>query len=394
MDLFKKCRDFNRVKLLQESGLYPYFRVIENSEGGTVRIDGQKKVMAGSNNYLGLTQHPKVKEAAKYALEKYGTGCSGSRFLNGTIDLHTQLEEKLARFLNKEEAVLYSTGFQANLGTISCLAGKDDIIFSDADNHASIIEGTRLSEGKTVVYEHNDMEDLERLLKIHESTSGKLIVTDGVFSMTGDIVKLDRLVALAKKYGSRVMVDDAHSIGVLGRQGRGTADHFGLTNDVDIVMGTFSKSFASLGGFIAASKEVIHYIRHTSRAFIFSASMPPAAVAAVIAVLDLITAEDEHVDRLWRNTRKMKKGFDEMGYDTRPSETPIIPLNIGDDLRTFYFAKAIYDAGVFSNPVVAPGTPPGKGLVRTSYMSTHTDDELNFILETFHKVGRVCEIIR
>jgi len=393
MDLFAKCRELERVKLLQESGLYPYFRVIENSEGGTVYIDGKKKVMAGSNNYLGLTHHPRVKEAARKALKKYGTGCSGSRFLNGTIDLHIELEEKLARFLNKEAAILYSTGFQANLGTISCLAGAEDIIFSDADNHASIIEGTRLAEGKTVVYEHNNMDDLERLLKQYESAQGKLIVTDGVFSMTGDVVKLDRLVTLAKKYHARVMVDDAHGIGVLGRQGRGTADHFGLGDDVDIIMGTFSKSFASLGGFIAASKEVIYYIRHSSRAFIFSASMPPSAVATVIEVLKLIEAEDEHVARLWRNTRKMKKGFDEMGYDTQPSETPIIPINVGEDLRTFFFAKAIYDAGVFSNPVVAPGAPPGKGLVRTSYMSTHANDELDFILETFHKVGRMCEII-
>lgn len=393
MDLFTKCHELERVRNLQESGLYPYFRVIENSEGGTVYIDGQKKVMAGSNNYLGLTHHPKVKEAARKALKKYGTGCSGSRFLNGTIDLHIELEQRLARFLNKEDAVLYSTGFQANLGTISCLAGPKDIIFSDADNHASIIEGTRLALGETVVYEHNHMDDLERLLKQYESAPGKLIVTDGVFSMTGDIVKLDRLVALAKKYRARVMVDDAHGIGVLGRQGRGTADHFGLSDDVDIIMGTFSKSFASLGGFIAASKEVIHYIRHTSRAFIFSASMPPSAAATVIEVLKLVETEDDHVARLWQNTQKMKKGFDGMGFDTQPSETPIIPINIGDDLRTFFFAKAIYDAGVFSNPVVAPAAPPGQGLVRTSYMATHTDNELNFILETFDKVGRLCEII-
>lgn len=393
MDIVQKCTDFKIAKQLQESGLYPYFRVIDNFSEGTVSIEGQKKVMAGSNNYLGLTQHPKLIKAAKEALDKYGTGCSGSRFLNGTIDLHIELEKRLAHFMQKEEALLFSTGFQTNLGTISCLVGENDVIFSDSENHSSIIEGTRLAEGKTVVYAHNDMTDLERLLKEHESSPGKLIITDGVFSMSGDIAKLDKIVALSKKYKARIMVDDAHGIGVLGKCGRGTADHFGVTDDVDIIMGTFSKSFASLGGFIVASPDIIHYVKHHARPFIFSASMPPSAVATVIAALDVMETEPQHIDRLWKNTEKMKKGFDDMGYDTSPSQTPIIPINIGDDIRTFLFAKAIYDAGVFSNPVVSPGVPAGKGLVRTSYMATHTQAELSFILDTFQKVGKMCEII-
>lgn len=397
MDIFEKCyrsTAIEIVKQLQESGLYPYFRTIEGGEGGTVSIDGQKKVMAGSNNYLGLTRHPKVIEAAKKAMDKYGSGCSGSRFLNGTIKLHIELEERLANFMQKEDALVYSTGFQTNLGTISCLVGPDDIILSDSDNHASIIEGTKLADGKTVVYKHNDMEDLERLLKEYHYVHGKLIVTDGVFSMTGAIAHLDQMVKLAKKYNARIMVDDAHGIGVLGEKGRGTTDHFKVTKDVDLIMGTFSKSFASLGGFIVASKDIIHYIKHHARSFIFSASIPPSAAATAIAVLDLIENDDSHVQNLWKNTRKMKKSFDELGYNTAPSQTPIIPINIGDDVRTFFFAKAIYDEGVFSNPVVSPGVPPGQGLVRTSYMATHQEHELNFILDVFEKVGRRCEIIQ
>ncbi len=394
MDLFDKCRNFKLARELEASGLYPYFRVIEQAECGTVVIDGQKKVMAGSNNYLGLTQHPSVIEAGQKAIKKYGSGCSGSRFLNGTIDLHIQLEERLSKFMQKESALIYSTGFQTNVGTISCLVGPQDVIFSDSDNHASIIEGTRLSDGKTVVYQHNDMADLERLLKENNDAPGKLIITDGVFSMTGDIAKLDEIVKLSKKYTARVMVDDAHGLGVLGEKGRGTADHFNVTKDVDIIMGTFSKSFASLGGFIVASEEIIHYVKHRSRCFIFSASIPPSAAATALAVLDLMEKDDSHIKRLWLHTHKMKKGFDDLGYDTNPSQTPIIPINIGDDIRTFLFAKAIYDAGVFCNPVVSPGVPPGQGLVRTSYMSTHTDKELDQILDVFEKVGKMCEIIQ
>lgn len=392
-DLFKKCREFDLAKQAQAAGLYHYFKVIRNAENGTAIIDGKRKIMAGSNNYLGLTLHPKVKAAAKKTIDTYGTGCSGSRFLNGTIDLHIDLEKRLANFMQKEDALLFSTGFQTNLGTISCLVGKDDIIFSDSENHASIIEGTRLSGGRTVVYHHNDMADLERLLQEHHHASGKFIISDGVFSMTGDVAKFDEIVKLAKKYGARTMLDDAHGIGVMGKQGRGTADHFGVAADVDIIMGTFSKSFASLGGFIVASEEVIHYIKHHARSFIFSASMPPASIATVIAVLDILENETGHVERLWENTKKMKKGFDELGYNTEPSSTPIIPVNVGDDLRTLYFAKAIYDGGVFTNPVLPPAVPHGQSLIRTSYMATHTESELNFILDAFEKTGKMCELI-
>ena len=392
-DLFNKCSEFQVVKKIQEAGLYHYFKVIKNGENGTAEIDGQKKIMAGSNNYLGLTHHPKIKEAARKAIEKYGTGCSGSRFLNGTIDLHIELEEQLARFMGKEDAVVFSTGFQANLGTISCPVGEEDVIFSDSENHASIIEGTRLASGKTTIYGHHDMMALEKLLQEHEDAPGKLIVTDGVFSMTGDIAKLDQIVALAKKYGARVMVDDAHGIGVLGKNGRGTADHFHLTSEVDIIMGTFSKSLASLGGFIAATKEVIHYIKHNARSFIFSASMPPAAIAPVIAALDIMETENEHIENLWKNTRKMKAALDEMGYNTEPSKTPIIPINVGDDFQTLYFAKAIYEGGVFSNPVLPPAVAKGHSLLRTSYMASHTEKELDFILSVFEKTGRSFELI-
>jgi len=394
MGIFKKCRDFTTAKEARDAGLYPYFRVIDNAEGGTVLIDGKKKVMAGSNNYLSLTSHPKVIAAAKKAVEKYGTGCSGSRFLNGTIALHIELEKRLAHFMQKEAALVYSTGFQTNLGTISCLVGSEDVIFSDSENHASIIEGTRLAQGPTIVFNHNDMADLERLLKEHKNATGKLIVTDGVFSMTGDIAKLDEIVNLAKKYGARIMLDDAHGIGVLGKLGRGTADHFKATKDVDIIMGTFSKSFASLGGFIVACEEVIEYVKHHARAFIFSASMPPSAIAAVLAALDVMETESEHIENLWDNTRKMKKGFDNMGYNTSPSQTPIIPINIGDELRTLFFAKAIYDEGVFANPVLPPGVPKDQSLIRTSFMAKHTEKELNTILNIFEKVGKTCELIR
>jgi len=394
MDIFSKFKDFKVARQLEEAGVYPYFKVIQNAEGGTVYIDGKRKVMAGSNNYLGLTHHPKVRSAAKDAIEKYGTGCSGSRFLNGTIDLHIELEKRLAHFMGKEAALVYSTGFQTNLGTISCLTDENDLIFSDEENHASIIEGTRLAEGETIVFKHNDMKDLEAKLKEHQDVKGKIVITDGVYSMTGDIAPLDQIVKISKKYNARIMLDDAHGIGVLGKNGKGTADHFNVTNDIDIIMGTFSKSFASLGGFIVATEEVIHYIKHKSRAFIFSAAMPPASLATVLSVLDILEESDEHVQRLWKITHKMQKGFQSMGYDTSPSKTPIIPINIGDEARTFFFAKAIYDAGVFTNPVVAPGVPPGQGIIRTSYMASHTDQELNLILDTFHTIGKMCEMIK
>jgi len=357
-------------------------------------IDGKKMIMIGSNNYLGLTQDERVKNAAKEAVDRFGSGCTGSRFLNGTLSLHEELEERLADFMQCEAALIFSTGFQTNQGTVSTIVGKDDIVFGDRDNHASIVDACRLAFGKLFKYRHNDMDDLERLLKANQDHfGGKLIVTDGVFSMGGDIVDLPRLVELSKKYNARVMVDDAHSVGVLGANGRGTAEHFGLEDKVDIIMGTFSKSFASIGGFIVADAEVIHYIKHGSRALIFSASMPPAATATVIAALDILINEPERRERLWANVNKMRKGFQELGFNTGNSETPIIPVIIGEDEATFAFWKLVYENGIFTNPVISPAVPPGMSLIRTSYMATHSDEELNTVLDVFEKVGKQLRLI-
>lgn len=393
MDLFDKCRNYTRAREAMAAGFYPYFKVIQSGAGSEVIIDGRKMIMIGSNNYLGLTQHPKVKEAAIKAVEKYGSSCTGSRFLNGTLDLHEELEKKLAQFVGKEAALVFSTGFQTNLGTIATVIGKDDLIFADRDNHASIVDGCRLSFGKTIKFRHNDMEDLERLLAQNKNTSGKLVAVDGVFSMGGDIVDLPKIVELAQKYNAKVFVDDAHSIGVLGENGRGTAEHFGLTDQVDIIMGTFSKSFASLGGFIAADEVVIHYIKHHSRALIFSASMPPAAVAAVIASLEVMQKEPERREKLWANTKKMREGFTQLGFDTGNSQTPIIPIVIGEDVKTFYFWKALFDNGIFANPAIAPAVPPGRSIIRTSYMATHTEEQLDRVLHTFERLGKEFAII-
>jgi 8-amino-7-oxononanoate synthase len=348
--------------------------------------------MVGSNNYLGLTNHPRVKEAAIEALRKYGSGCAGSRFLNGTLDIHVKLEEKLARFMRKEAALVFSTGFQTNLGVISALAGKDDVVLIDKMDHASIIDGCRLSFSEVKKFKHNDMEDLERLLQQYKD-KGKLIVVDGVFSMEGDIVDLPNVVRLAKKYGARVMVDDAHGIGVLGKTGRGTAEHFGLEDEVDLIMGTYSKSLASIGGFIAASEEVIHYIKHFARALIFSASPPPASVASVSAAIDIIEEEPERRERLHRNTQKMLKGFKELGFNTGQSKTPIIPLMVGDDHKAFVMTKMLHDRGVFANVAVSPAVPNGKALIRTSYMATHTDEQLDRVLQVFEEVGKILGLI-
>ncbi len=394
MDLFDKCFKFTRADEAKAQGYYPYFKAIQSGAGSTVMIDDRKFIMIGSNNYLGLTQDVRVKEAAIDALERFGSGCTGSRYLNGTLKLHEELEAKLAEFMHKDAVLVFSTGFQTNQGTISAVVGKDDIIFSDRANHASIIDGCRLAFGKIVRYKHNDMEDLERQLKNHASNSGgKLIVSDGVFSMEGDIVKLPKVIELAKKYDARIMIDDAHSCGVLGKTGAGTGEHFGLENGVDLVMGTFSKSFASIGGFIAGENKVINYIKHHARSFIFSASMPPSAVATVSKALDILISEPERIDQLWKNTHKMKKAFDEMGYDTGISETPIIPIVLGEDLKTFMFWKLLYENGIFTNPVVSPAVEPGHALLRTSYMATHTDEELDQVLEIFHKLGKKFGLI-
>lgn len=392
MDIFQKCAKFTTAKEVMAAGVYLYFRRIESAQDPEVIVGGRKMVMIGSNNYLGLTNHPKVKEAAIEAIKKYGTGCAGSRFLNGTLDIHEDLEVKLARFMNKESALVFSTGFQTNLGAISALVGKDDVVIIDKMDHASIIDGCRLSFGKSKKYRHNDMEDLERILK-QNGEIGKLIVVDGVFSMEGDIANLPEIVNLAERYKAGVMVDDAHGIGVLGENGRGTAEHFDLEDRVDIIMGTYSKSLASIGGFIAASEEVIHYIKHISRPLIFSASPPPASVAAVIAAIDIIMAEPERRSRLWENTRKMKEGFRNLGFDTGPSETPIIPVMVGEDQKAFQMGRGLHEEGVFANVAVSPAVPNGKALIRTSFMATHTEEHLERVLEAFKKVGKRIGVI-
>ncbi len=393
MDLFEKYKNFKVAREVEAAGLYPYFRQISSSPGTEVIAEGKKVIMIGSNNYLGLTNHPDVIEAIHKAVDKYGSGCTGSRFLNGTLDIHVKLEEELADFMQKEAALVFSTGFQTNLGTIPTLVGKDDIIFGDRANHASIVDGCRLVFGEFKKYKHNDTADLERLLEKNNSPGGKLIATDGVFSMEGDIADLPKITELASKYDARLMVDDAHSIGVLGDNGRGTAEHFHLEDKVDIVMGTFSKSFASLGGFIAGDEETIHYIKHHSRTLIFSASPPPAAVAAVRATLKILRSEPERRARLWEITKRMHKEFTNMGFDIGPTQTPIVPIYIGEDMKTFTFWKALTEAGLFTNPIIPPAVPPGKALIRTSYTATHTDEQIDRVLETFHQIGKQFGII-
>jgi len=391
-DIFDKCRNYTTAREVMAAGLYPYFHVVESEQSPEVIVEGRKMIMLGSNNYLGLTSHPKVKEAAIEAVRKYGSGCAGTRFLNGTLDIHVKLEEKLASFFRKEAALTFSTGYQTNLGIISSLAGKHDVVVIDKLDHASIIDACRLSYAEIKKFRHNDMENLEYVLK-ECGSRGKLVVVDGVYSMEGDIAPLPDIVRICKKYGARIMVDDAHGIGVLGETGRGTVEHFGLENEVDIIMGTYSKSLASIGGFVAASEEVIHYMKHSSRPLIFSASPPPASVAAVIAALDIIDQEPERRERLWHNTNKMMKAFQQMGYDTGVAETPIIPLLMGKMERAFMMWRALNDGGVFSNPVIPPATTPGRCLIRTSYMATHTDEMLDRALEVIEKAGRQLGVI-
>ena len=391
-DIFEKCNKFTKAKELMAVGIYPFFRVIESAQDPEVIMNGRRMIMVGSNNYLGLTNHPQVKEAAIEAVRKYGTGCAGSRFLNGTLDIHVKLEEKLARFIRKEAALVFSTGFQVNLGVISALVGKDDVMIIDKMDHASIIDGCRLSYGEVKKFRHNDMADLERILK-ENSDRGKLIIVDGVFSMEGDIVNLPKVVELAKEYGARLMVDDAHGIGVLGKTGRGTAEHFGLEDEVDLIMGTYSKSLASIGGFIAGSEKVVHYIKHFARALIFSASPPPASVAAVSAAIDIIDNEPERIERLWKNTRKMLMGLKDLGFQVGPSETPIIPVLVGDNETAFKMIMMLQEEGVFANVAVSPAVPEGKALIRTSYMATHTEEQLNRVLAAFEKTGKALGLI-
>ncbi len=378
MDLFKKCEEYHVVDDLVEAGLYPYFHELTSGQDTEVIMDGHHVYMLGSNNYLGLTSNKEVIEAGKEALDKYGSGCSGSRFLNGTLDLHTEFEKKLAKFLHKDGVITFGTGFQTNLGIISAIAGRNDYIVGDKENHASIYDGCRLSYAKKLLrYEHSDMEDLERQLKSVPEDAGILIVTDGVFSMGGDICKLPEIVRLAKKYGARVMVDDAHALGVIGKGGRGTADYFGLTDDVDIIMGTFSKSLASLGGYMAASADVIKYVKHNSRPFIFSASIPPANIACASKALDILIREPERVDNLKEIADYVRKGLKERGVDIRDSEAPIIPINTYDDEFTFALCKKLLENGVYVNPVISPAVPVGQAIIRTSYTATHTKEQMD-----------------
>jgi 8-amino-7-oxononanoate synthase len=392
-DVFDKCSAWKDYRIARATGLYPYFRAIEQSEGTEVVIDGKRRVMAGSNNYLGLASDPRVKEAALAATRKYGTTCSGSRLLNGTLDLHEQLELRLARFLQKEAAVVVSTGFQANLAALSALLGRHDTVFSDRGNHASLVDGIRLSFGQERKYRHGDLGHLEELLEKSSPDHGRLIVTDGVFSMEGDVCPLPGIVSLARKHGARVLVDDAHGTGVLGANGRGTAEHFGLEHDVDLVLGTFSKSFASLGGVLAGPFDVVNYVKHKSRPIIFSASMTPGAVAAALAALEIIEREPERRARLLDVAETMHNGLRALGFDTGVSVTPVVPVLVGDQLKCFRFWKALFEAGVFANPVIPPAVEPGRALIRTSFQATHTDAQLDRVLEAFEQVGRRLDVI-
>jgi len=376
-----------------QAGIYPYFREIESDQATVVTIKGQKVLMFGSNSYLGLTNHPKIKEAAKKAIDKYGTGCAGSRFLNGTLDIHIKLEERLADLVGKDGALCYSTGFQVNLGVVSVLTGRRDHILLDEFDHASIIEGSRLSFSKVLKFAHNDMPALECKLKRGTPESLKLIVVDGIFSMEGDIVKLPELVRLADKYDATVMVDDAHSIGVLGKNGSGTASHFSLTDKVDLIMGTFSKSLASLGGFIASDKDTINYIKHNSRSLIFSASMTPASAASVLAAIDIMVSEPERIKHLWEMTGYALRGFREMGFDTGKSETPIIPLFIRDDIKALLLTQALLADGVFVNPVVSPAVRREDSLIRYSLMATHTKEQVEISIEKITKAAKELKIL-
>lgn len=396
VDLFQKCRNYTRHLEARAQGIYPYFKAIESGADAEVSIGGRKMIMIGSNNYLGLTTHPKVKEAAIRAVEKYGSGCTGSRFLNGTLDIHEELEHRLARFMRKERALLFSTGFQVNLGVISTVVGKDDVILCDRMNHASIIDGTRLSFGRTLKFKHNDMNDLERILdsvEMQESAGSTLVITEGVFSMEGDLGTLPDIIRLKRRYGFRVLLDDAHGIGYFGTSGRGVAEHFGAERDTDLIMGTFSKSFASLGGFVAGDTAVIDFIQHHARALIFSASMPPSAVATVLAALDIIEKEPEHRERLWKNTRKMHAAFRDLGFDIGTTQSPVVPIIIGDFEKTMIFWRELFEAGVFVNPIIPPAVPPDLALLRTSYMATHTDEELDRVIDIMGKVGKKLGVI-
>lgn len=396
-DLFQKCLDFTRADEVKAAGFYPYFRAIEENEGPVVRIEGKKVIMAGSNNYLGLTAHPKVKEAASKAIEKYGTGCSGSRYLTGTIDLHNELEARLAKYMGKEACLLFSTGYQTGQGIIPTLVQRGEYLVTDKDNHACIVAGYMMAKGmfaEIVRYKHNDMADLERVIARLPLSAGKLVVSDGVFSTTGEIVNLPDLVAIARKHNARILIDDAHAVGVIGKGGRGTASHFGLEDDVDLTMGTFSKTFGSLGGFVVGQERVINYLKHHSPALIFSASPTPASVAAALAALDILEHEPERITKLLRNAATMRKGFSAAGFTVIDGQSAVVPVIVGDDVIAFQFWRALFDAGVFVNAFISPGVPPGMQMMRTSYMATHEDQHLHRILEIFETEGKKLGILQ
>ncbi len=391
--LLKKAKNFTRSREIKALGLYPYFRPISSAQDTEVMIQGQKVLMLGSNSYLGLTNHPEIKKAVQAAVEKYGSGCAGSRFLNGTLDIHIELEEALARVVGKESVLLYSTGFQANFGTISAMVGRGEYVIADKEDHASIMDGCLLSMGTFLRYNHNDMAGLENCLKKIDRAAGKLVVVDGVFSMSGDVAPLKDIVRLAEVHRAAVMVDDAHGIGVMGRNGRGTCDHFGLTDRVHIIMGTFSKSLASLGGFIASDADTIEYLKHHSRSLIFSASMTPANAAAVLAALKIMQREPERIERLWRNTHLMKEGLLGLGFDLGASQTPVLPVFCYEDEKTLRMAMRLHHEGVFVNAVLPPGVPPNKCLIRISLMATHTEKQIEMALEKLKKVGKELGLI-
>lgn len=403
MDLFDKCRAFTRADEAKARGLYPYFRPIEESEGPVVQIEGKKVIMAGSNNYLGLTAHPKVREAAIKAIEKYGTGCSGSRYLTGTLDLHVELEERLAKFFSKEDCLVYSTGFQTAQGIIPTLVQRGEFIVSDKDNHASIVAGTLVAIGSSALvngteqcvvrYKHNEMKHLESVISKLPMESPKLIVSDGVFSTSGEIVDLPEMVRIAKEYNAKTMIDDAHALGVIGKGGRGTASHFGLSDEVDMTMGTFSKTLASLGGFVVGDRTVINYLKHHAPALIFSASPTPASVASALAALSILENEPHLVDKLMRNARKMRQGFQSLGFHVPDYDSAVVSVIIGDTEKVLVMWRYLYDAGVFVNAFIRPGVPPGLEMLRTSYMATHEDEHLDKILEVFADVGKKLGVI-
>lgn len=390
--LFEKCRRYTRADEVKALGLYPYFRPISESEDTVVVIEGQKRIMLGSNNYLGLTHHPKVLEAASRALTVYGSGCTGSRFLNGTLDLHLQLEASLAEFLGKEDCIVFSTGYNANVGLISGLVHKREVVFLDKLDHASIVDGAKMSDGETVRFNHGDLASLDRKMAQHPGT-GKMVIVDGVYSMEGDIADVPGLLKVCKQHGAALAIDDAHSIGVLGPQGDGTAAHFGATDEVDIIAGTFSKSLASIGGFVAASRSVINFLKHHSRPLIFTASLPPSNTAGVLAALEVLRTDSERRESLWANTRRLQQGFRQIGFDTGPSETPIVPILIGPLDRTLIMWRKVFDAGIFTNPVVPPAVPPSQCRLRTSVMATHSADQIDYCIETIGRIGKELGVI-